>query len=145
MKILVNIIILIISLTILFKISNVTEYVYDKKIIEILDLTNSERTNPLKIDKCLSDQAVERAKFLIRINEFNHYTSDGTTPWKFIKKCGRYDHAGENLAKYFTNNNKMYNAWMNSENHRKNILNENFEKIGIGCYENICVQFFTEK
>jgi uncharacterized protein YkwD len=39
----------------------------------------------------------------------------------------------------------MYDAWMNSENHRKNILNENFEKIGIGCYENICVQFFTEK
>lgn len=51
---------------------------------------------------------------------------------------------GENLAKDFENSEKMNKALMNSPTHRDNIMNEKYKKIGVGCYDNVCVEFFAE-
>ena len=42
-----------------------------------------------------------------------------------------YMYAGENLAQN-TTAEKAFRAWMNSEGHRKNILNPNFTELGVG-------------
>lgn len=65
-------------------------------------------------------------------NYFEHY-AQGRTPWMFIKSQG-YDYqiAGENLAMGFETSEGVVNAWMNSPVHRANILNSEFEEIGVG-------------
>lgn len=63
----------------------------------------------------------------------------------------KYAAAGENLAYGFTTPADVVTAWMNSEGHRKNILDPDFKYIGIGYYVNengrvYCSQlFYTPK
>lgn len=109
---------------------------------ELFILTNKERNILLAQNDCLSNIAAERAKYLVENNIWSHYSSDGTTPWDFVKKCGRYEYAGENLMKGFSNPTEANKELMNSELHKKNIVNPNFGQIGIGCYKNICVELF---
>ncbi|MFH0957450.1 MAG: CAP domain-containing protein, partial [Pseudomonadota bacterium] len=40
---------------------------------------------------------------------------------------------------------KMVKAWMTSENHRKNILNPNFSRIGVGFFNGYVTQLFTSQ
>lgn len=110
---------------------------------EIFILANSAREESLMWDECLAGSAVDRAKFLVENNYWAHYTDDGSTPWQFMDHCG-YQYAGENLAQNFTDMDEMHQAWMDSPLHRKNIENKLFNKIGVGCYENICVQYFKD-
>lgn len=44
----------------------------------------------------------------------------------------KYKTAGENIAKGYYSASSVVNGWMNSQGHRANILNPNFNKIGIG-------------
>jgi uncharacterized protein YkwD len=67
---------------------------------------------------------------------WSHTGSDGSTPFERIRDAGyNYSWAGENIA---ASSNKSFLAssvvkmWMNSEWHRKNILNPNFVHIGVG-------------
>ena len=43
-----------------------------------------------------------------------------------------YSSAGENIAAGQSSPQKCYGFWMNSPGHRKNILNPDFEYIGVG-------------
>ena len=55
------------------------------------------------------------------------------TPWYWFQMVGyNYAAAGENLAVNFTDSQDVVRAWMNSEGHRKNILNQKFTEVGIG-------------
>ena len=80
-----------------------------------------------------------------------HFAPDGTSPWSFFLSFGyKYQYAGENLARDFSNANDAVNAWMNSPTHRENILNSKYKEIGIGVVEGnlagvdttVIVQFF---
>jgi len=44
-----------------------------------------------------------------------------------------YMYAGENLA-INSDADRAHTAWMNSEGHKKNILNPDFTELGIGLY-----------
>ena len=46
-----------------------------------------------------------------------------------------YTSAGENIAAGQRTPEEVMNSWMNSSGHRANILNKNFDTIGIGFYE----------
>lgn len=43
-------------------------------------------------------------------------------------------HVGENIAMGYPTAEAVMDGWMNSDGHRKNILNSDFTKIGIGVY-----------
>jgi len=61
-----------------------------------------------------------------------HNAPDGTKPWSFILAAGyNYLHAGENLARDFTNPQAVVDAWMASPTHRDNIMNAHYQDIGI--------------
>lgn len=98
--------------------------------------TNKERIkhglNPLVYDKTLERAALAKAEDMISKNYFAHY-HDGVTPWDFIISSGEDDwhFAGENLAKNYQDVAQLMNDWMNSELHRNNILNKNYEHIGV--------------
>jgi hypothetical protein len=103
----------------------------------IADLTNSSRLNynilPLKINPLLSQAAQLKAEDMAQKGYFNHVSPDNITPWYWLDRVGyKYISAGENLAINFTDSEEVVKAWLNSETHRQNILNQNFTEIGIG-------------
>lgn len=99
-------------------------------------LINKERTNrgiaPLKDNPMLDQAAFSKSIDMISRNYFDHYAL-GSTPWDFIKNQNySYLYAGENLAMDFSTSEGIVSAWMNSETHRKNILNPDFTEMGVG-------------
>ena len=99
-------------------------------------LTNKERIkhglSPLMYDETLEQAALAKAQDMISRNYFAHYYGD-TTPWDFIITAGEDDwiYAGENLAKNYTDSAALVEAWMDSQLHRENILNANYDHIGV--------------
>ncbi len=103
----------------------------------IISLANEARVQnglgELTPNALLSKAAQNKANDMLAKQYFAHNTPDGATPWSFIKAVGySYTTAGENLAIDFTEAENIQSAWMNSPGHRANILNKNFQEIGIG-------------
>lgn len=103
----------------------------------VVDLTNQSRQAfglaDLVQNNKLQIAAQSKADDMLAKGYFAHNTPDGKTPWDFIKKTGySYIVAGENLAVDFQQAESVEDAWMNSPGHRANILNKDFEEIGIG-------------
>lgn len=103
----------------------------------IITLTNQSRQEfglPGLTENAGLDQAAQsKANDMLAKGYFSHNTPDGRTPWSFITAAGyNYLMAGENLAVNFTEAENVETAWMNSPGHKANILNKNFQEIGIG-------------
>ncbi|MCC7356085.1 MAG: hypothetical protein IT410_00510 [Candidatus Doudnabacteria bacterium] len=103
----------------------------------IISLTNESRIEygigTVTQNSQLRAAAQAKADDMLANQYFAHNSPDGRTPWDFIKAAGyKYVIAGENLAVDFVQAENVEDAWMNSPGHRANILNENFEEIGIG-------------
>ncbi|MGB9976647.1 CAP domain-containing protein [Thermovenabulum sp.] len=106
----------------------------DEKLM--LDLVNNERIKaglkPLEIDMRLVDISRKKSKDMIEKNYFGHISPTYGSPFDALKNAGiSYRYAGENIAGAPTVE-KAHQALMNSPGHRANILNPNFNKIGIG-------------
>jgi len=122
---------------------------------EVIRLTNVQRTanglNPLSENSTLDAAALAKGNDMLAKGYWAHFAPDGTSPWSFFLSFGyKYKYAGENLARDFPDASSAVTAWMNSPSHRENILNPNYEDIGIGVVEGslagadttIIVQFF---
>lgn len=102
---------------------------------ELLTDTNKERAArgvaPLTVNPQLSQAAYMKAKDMFRQQYWAHVAPDGTTPWQWLTK-NDYDYAaaGENLAKNFGSADATMAAWMDSPEHRKNVLNDRYEEVG---------------
>ncbi|MDV9274670.1 CAP domain-containing protein [Clostridioides difficile] len=104
---------------------------------EVVDLVNIERAkaglNPLTLDSSISNVATKKSQDMIDNNYFSHDSPTYGSPFDMLKKFGiSYKTAGENIAMGQKTPKEVVNAWMNSEGHRKNIMNPNFSKIGVG-------------
>lgn len=102
----------------------------------ILSLTNEFRRqnglNELKVNPLLNEIAKEKASDMINKKYFAHNSPDGLTPWYwFIKNNYNYKYAGENLAIDFIDSSQVIEAWLNSPSHRANLLNQNYQEIGV--------------
>lgn len=106
-------------------------------IENLLNGHNLERANVgasgLRIDSKLVASAQEKAIKMLESNCWSHYCPDGQSPWTFFDNAG-YDYvlAGENLAEGYYDIQDLMSAWMNSQTHRENILNKNYEEVGFG-------------
>ena len=122
---------------------------------KLIELTNNERIanglKPLKINENLSQAAEGKAQDMLINAYFAHTSPTGTTPWYWLEKNNyNYVAAGENLAKDFTDSEYVHKAWMKSPSHKANIMNENYQEIGIAVVEGevngkktlLAVQFF---
>ncbi|GAC1574572.1 MAG: hypothetical protein NVS3B9_6410 [Candidatus Doudnabacteria bacterium] len=105
--------------------------------VNILELTNQSRKayslSELQMNSALTLAAQKKAADMVKYQYFSHNSPGGKTPWDFIKGQGyNYIIAGENLAINFYDSQALENAWMNSPGHKANILNRDFQDIGIG-------------
>lgn len=118
----------------------------------MLELVNAERTKaglkPLIWDAELARVATIKAKDMVDNNYFSHTSPTYGSPFDMMRNFGiQYRTAGENLAGY-PSVEGAHNGLMNSEGHRKNILNPSFTHIGIGVqksprYGYVFVQMFV--
>lgn len=106
----------------------------------MLNLINQERTaaglQPVKYDYNLEKAANIRAQEMYENNYFEHERPNGDKWYTVLDQSGiKYKHAGENLARGFTNVERAHTALMNSPSHKRNILMEDFKYVGIGLYK----------
>ena len=104
---------------------------------QVLDLVNAERTkrgiSALTLDSNLSSVATKNSQDMVNKNYFDHTSPTYGSPFDMMKQFGiSYRTAGENIAKGQKTPQEVVTAWMNSEGHRKNILNPNFTNLGVG-------------
>lgn len=117
----------------------ITANIDHKKIIE---LTNKEREEK-GLAKVLENEALNnaarlKAENMLTENYWAHFAPSGKTPWDFILGAGyKFTFAGENLAKNFYNSEEVVAAWMASPTHRDNLLNANYQDIGIAVVEGV--------
>ncbi|WP_352400637.1 CAP domain-containing protein [Anaerotignum sp.] len=113
---------------------------------KVVDLVNEERAkqgiSPLAVDADVMKAAQIRAKEIQ--TSFSHTRPDGRSCFTALDEAGAsYRGAGENIALGQKTPEQVVNAWMNSEGHRKNILNSNFKSIGVGVDGTAWTQLFT--
>ena len=111
-------------------------YATDISPSQIIGLTNQQRNasglGSLREDSRLDSAAYNKAQYMFSHNYWAHTAPDGTTPWYFIRQAGyAYATAGENLAKDFSTSSAVVSAWMNSSEHRANILNSGYVDTGV--------------
>lgn len=122
------------------------ENVYSEAF-RIVELINSQRKGsglqPVKMDKALLDAAMLRAAECSVY--YSHTRPNGTRCFTaFPVKEGS---SGENIAIGQQSAEDVMDAWMNSQGHRANILNGNYNSVGVGvfCHQGIYtwVQLFS--
>lgn len=116
------------KLEVLGRVSNIS-------VNELLNGTNQAREDAnlgdLTLNDDLSQAAFLKAKDMFANNYWAHTSPGGTTPWKWLGDVGyNYSVAGENLAKNYPNAQATVKAWMESETHKANILDERYSDIG---------------
>ena len=106
---------------------------------DIFLLTNQERTraglSPLKLSPELSFAAFKHAHDLAEHDIGGHQGTDGSNVSRRIEREGySWSSNGENVywQQPFDSQASAVQWWMNSDGHRRNILNPNFKEIGLG-------------
>ncbi|HVN26188.1 MAG TPA: CAP domain-containing protein [Candidatus Paceibacterota bacterium] len=102
----------------------------------LIDETNANRVKdslqPLRENALLDAAAQEKANDMASKGYFAHTSPEGLTPWYWFAQVGySFDYAGENLAVDFSDSQDVTNAWMNSPEHRANILDPDYTEIGM--------------
>jgi len=102
----------------------------------LFDSINEERAvqglGLLENDFQLDGAAYAKAQNMLEEGYFAHTSPEGINPWYWFRNQGyRYQYAGENLAIGFLNSREVTKAWMDSGAHRQNILNPNYEDMGL--------------
>lgn len=106
----------------------------------LLSASNAERSKisirDLKLNKVLDKAAMAKCKDMAKRNYWSHKSPEGEEPWTFVKKEGyKYSKLGENLSAGFSDSAAAVTGWINSPEHKKNLLDKAFEEVGFGICE----------
>ena len=128
----------------------------EEMVSQVLELINRDRVSnnlePLALNKALSASALAKADDMAINNYFAHYSPSGKKPWDWINRDSYpYLFVGENLAINFASAEAVHAALMNSPSHKKNILNDRYQDVGLaitsgeidGERTNILVELFA--
>lgn len=116
---------------------------------QVLVLVNKERASqglkPLIMNWEVQRVARYKSNDMRDNNYFSHQSPTYGSPFDMLKKFNiKYSTAGENIAKGQKTAEAVMNSWMNSEGHRKNILNPNFTEIGVGYSAGKSTTYWTQ-
>jgi len=99
-------------------------------------LTNLEREeqglSPLSLNMFLNEAAQRKAADMFAFDYWAHKSPSNREPWDFFEEVGYdYIYAGENLARDFSTSEAVVAAWMMSPSHKDNIINGQYQEIGV--------------
>jgi uncharacterized protein YkwD len=103
---------------------------------QVIALTNQERASrglaPLQANDALMRAAAAHSLDMATHNFVDHVGSDGSTPGQRITRASyAWQAYGENIAAGYATAQQVVAAWMGSAGHRANILNPDFQHIGV--------------
>jgi uncharacterized protein YkwD len=103
---------------------------------QVIEQTNQVRQGQglpaLKYNANLAQAAQAKGQDMLANQYWAHTSPAGKQPWSFMSAAGyRYQVAGENLARDFSNTADMIQAWLASPTHRANVLNNRYSEIGV--------------
>ena len=88
---------------------------------------------PLALNALLNQAAQAHAEDMGALNYFDHNSLDGRSPWDRIGATGYQGSAfGENIAAGRRSAQEAFTQWKNSPGHCSNMLNPNFNELGVG-------------
>ena len=105
---------------------------------EVIKLVNKEREakglSALVKDDTLSKVADLRVKEIVE--KFSHTRPDGSKCFTAFEDAGIVNvYMAENIAMGQKDASEVMDSWMNSAGHKSNIMNSNFTRMGLSCYE----------
>lgn len=114
---------------------------------EVVSLINQERSaqglNPLKAVTVLNQCAEIRSQELV--TAFSHTRPDGRSCSTILDDTGvSWRTTGENIAYGYNSPKAVMEGWMNSPGHRANILNADFDSVGVGVISQNGVLYWTQ-
>ncbi|ETP72503.1 Cysteine-rich secretory protein family [Lachnospiraceae bacterium JC7] len=120
---------------------------YEELSEELCNRVNAYRADrgmtSYRINDTLSKVAMDRAEELSRY--YSHSRPDGTKCFSLMKEQGyTYRKAAENIAYGQMSVDQVFDAWLNSSGHRKNILGD-FREMGIGVYKSNGVYYWVQE
>lgn len=118
-----------------------------ERAAEVVALVNKERAaaglKPLTVHTNLSKMAKTKAIDMFKNKYFNHTSPTYGSPFDMMDSFNiTYRYAGENIAMGQRTAKEVVEDWMNSPGHKANILNANYNLIGVGYYNGYWVQEF---
>jgi uncharacterized YkwD family protein len=105
---------------------------------EVLKLTNQERQKAglspcAGNDSSLNRSAKAKSEDMAAHNYFSHESPTYGDPFAMMRNFGvQYQSAGENIAKGQPTPQEVVTGWMNSPEHRANIMNGSYTHLGVG-------------
>ncbi|WP_245902241.1 CAP domain-containing protein [Gracilibacillus dipsosauri] len=118
----------------------------------VIELTNQARqengVEPLSADQQVAEVAQKKSEDMSENNYFSHTSPTFGSTFDLLEDSGvEYSEALENIAAGQQSPQQVVKGWLNSEGHRKNILDPNVTHIGIGYDKdgNYWTQVFIKK
>jgi uncharacterized protein YkwD len=107
---------------------------------KILELMNEKRTeaglSALALDNTLLQIARYKSNDMIQNNYFDHTTLQGQKWTSWLDAINyQYTTTGENIAYNNYDPIQLFNQWWNSPEHKANMMNSSYTKVGIGVLE----------
>ncbi|WP_255882191.1 MULTISPECIES: leucine-rich repeat protein [unclassified Ruminococcus] len=114
---------------------------------EVISLVNAERSkvelSPLTQRSDVTEVAQIRAEEISRV--FSHTRPNGSDCFTLIEENNiQWRTVGENIAAGQSTPQEVMNSWMNSQGHRENILNPEFNGIGVACFKKDGILYWTQ-
>lgn len=126
---------------------------------ELVNLVNTYRTegctcgsdrmpavSKITWNETLAKTAYLHSKDMNDANYFSHTGKDGSGAGDRMERQGyNWRTYGENIAKGYSNEKAVMEGWINSEGHCRNIMNGNFQEMGVGKEGDYWTQVFGTK
>lgn len=104
----------------------------------VIALVNQERAavgcQPVTEDRKLAQLAQDFSDDMAIRDFFDHTSPDGEDPWERAELAGILDLGGENIGRGQTTAQDVMDSWMDSPDHRANILNCQYTTLGVGAH-----------
>lgn len=141
------------------EVSNVSGYVsfsteegtsggeFSEEMLSLLELVNQARAKEGREALVMNAKLVAAAEFHANdMNDNNFFDHTGFNGSSVSDRVNDQEYAwlnvGENIARGQRSVEQVHNSWMNSDGHRRNILNANYTEIGLARVANYWVQVF---
>lgn len=98
----------------------------------INQLRCSNGLQPVVINPLLTQAAIRHNQDMISNNRFDHTGSDGSSPSSRIETAGYdWEATAENIAQSQNTVDEVFQSWLNSPEHKANMLKANMQEIGL--------------
>lgn len=116
---------------------------------EVVRLVNIERekagVDPFVLDENLTKVANIKSQDMHENDYFAHFSPTYGNSFEMLIYFNiPFGYSGENIAVGYYTPEEVVSAWLNSPNHKSNLLNANFTKLGTGYCEGYWTQLFTD-